>query len=145
MPTEPLPHQELLRRDKTLREREDRLGIEPHKEPLTTRVDFRLQRQHRRIHPWLQALQALRERRRRRVLGSQEKEASAGRVKGNEYGESQHLQAPNTVLIQGRLELELRLHLRQRLQQSVGVVAASAMELYQEQEVRQRCIAPCRA
>src|SRR5712691_100537 len=103
MPTEPLPYHELLRRDKALRERKDCLGVEPHKEPLAARVDLRLQRQHRRIHPWLQALQALRERRRSRVLGGQEKEASAGRVKGDEYGESHHLQAPNTMLIQGRL------------------------------------------
>ena len=105
MPTKPLPHQELLRRDKTLRQREDGLGVEPHKEPLAARVDLRLQRQHRCIGPWLQALQALGERHRSRVLGGQEKEASAGRIKGDEYGESHHLQAPNPMLIQGCLEL----------------------------------------
>jgi hypothetical protein len=99
MSTEPLPHQELLRRDQALHECEDRLGVEPHKEPLAARVDLRLQRQHERIHPWLQALQALCERCRSRVLGSQEKEASAGRVKGDEYGESHHLQAPHPMLI----------------------------------------------
>src|SRR5215831_21102176 len=103
MTTEPLPYQELLRRDKALRTREDGLGVEPHKEPLAARVDLCLQRQHERIRPWLQALQALGERRRSRVLGGQEKEASAGRVKGYEYREAHRLQAPNPMLIQGRL------------------------------------------
>src|SRR5215468_2516690 len=105
MTTEPLPHLELLRRDQALREREDRLGVEPHKEPLAAGVDLRLQRQHRGIRSWLQALQALRKCRRRRVLSGQEKEALAGRIKGNEDRESHHLQAPNTMLIQGCFEL----------------------------------------
>src|SRR5215831_13764692 len=105
MTTEPLPHLEFLRRDKVLGHRENRLGVEPHKEPLATRVDLRLQLQHRRIRSWLQALQALRERRRCRVLSGQEKEALAGGIKGNEDGESHHSQAPNTMLIQGCFEL----------------------------------------